>query len=65
MAGGVPAEDRWRYVIPGFGCIRWGAFVTHLHLNGYDSVLSIEHEVGAQPREEGFLRGSLHLEPLN
>ena len=61
---GVLGEGWWRYVIPGFGRIHWGELVTHLRLNGYDSVLSIEHEDETQSREEGFLRGSLHLEPL-
>lgn len=61
---GILGEGWWRYVIPGFGRIHWGEVVTHLRLNGYDSVLSIEHEDATQSREEGFLRGSLHLEPL-
>ena len=61
---GVLGEGWWRYVMPGFGRIHWGEFVTHLRLNGYDTVLSIEHEDESQAREEGFLRASLHLEPL-
>lgn len=52
----------WRYVIPGFGNINWGEFVSHLRLNGYDYVLSIEHEDATQTREEGFVRGAWYLE---
>ncbi len=52
----------WRYVIPGFGNIHWGEFVSHLRMNGYDYVLSIEHEDMTQTREEGFIRGAWHLE---
>ncbi|MCL4219275.1 MAG: sugar phosphate isomerase/epimerase, partial [Candidatus Hydrogenedentes bacterium] len=59
---GVYADGWWRYVIPGFGNINWGEYITHLRLNGYDGVLSIEHEDSTQTREEGFIRGALHLE---
>ena len=59
---GIYAGGWWRYVIPGFGNINWGEYITHLRLAGYDGVLSIEHEDGTQTREEGFLRGALHLE---
>jgi sugar phosphate isomerase/epimerase len=52
----------WRYVIPGFGNIDWGEYVTHLRLNGYDGVMSIEHEDPTQTREEGFIRGAVYLE---
>ena len=52
----------WRYVIPGFGNIDWGEYVTHLRMNGYDGVMSIEHEDGSQTREEGFIRGAVYLE---
>jgi len=59
---GVYAPGWWRYVIPGFGNIDWGEYISHLRMNGYDGVLSIEHEDGAQGREEGFMRGARHLE---
>ncbi len=51
----------WRYVIPGFGQIDWGTYIERLYNIGYDGVLSIEHEDGAQGREEGFIRGMRHL----
>ncbi|MCP4645999.1 MAG: sugar phosphate isomerase/epimerase [bacterium] len=59
---GVLAGGWWRYVIPGFGNIEWGEYISHLRANGYDGVLSIEHEDGTQSREEGFLRGAAYLE---
>ena len=59
---GVYAGGWWRYVIPGFGNIDWGEYIGHLRLNGYDGVLSIEHEDDSQTREEGFVRGAWHLE---
>lgn len=59
---GVYGKGWWRYVIPGFGQIHWGEFASHLRANGYDGVLSIEHEDSAQTREEGFARGAWHLE---
>lgn len=51
----------WRYVIPGFGQIDWGTYIERLYNIGYEGVLSIEHEDGAQGREEGFIRGMRHL----
>lgn len=59
---GVYAPGWWRYVIPGFGNIDWGEYISHLRANGYDDVLSIEHEDSTQTREEGFLRGANYLE---
>jgi len=59
---GVYAGGWWRYVIPGFGNIDWGEYISHLRVNGYDGVLSIEHEDGSQTREEGFARGAWYLE---
>ena len=59
---GIYADGWWRYVIPGFGNINWGEYITHLRMNGYDGVLSIEHEDGTQTREDGFLRGAAFLE---
>lgn len=51
----------WRYVIPGYGEIDWGIYIARLRRNGYDGVLSIEHEDGALGREEGFTKGLRHL----
>lgn len=59
---GIYAGGWWRYVIPGFGNINWGEYIAHLRMNGYDGVLSIEHEDGSQSREEGFKRGAWYLE---
>lgn len=52
----------WRYVIPGLGQIKWGEYIAALRRNGYNGVLSIEHEDGAVGREEGFLLGKKYLE---
>jgi len=52
----------WRYVIPGLGIVRWGEYLAALRRNGYNGVLSIEHEDGAVGREEGFLSGKKYLE---
>ncbi len=52
----------WRYVIPGLGQVRWGEYIAALRRNGYNGVLSIEHEDGAVGREEGFLIGKKYLE---
>ncbi|MFP3904247.1 MAG: sugar phosphate isomerase/epimerase family protein [Armatimonadota bacterium] len=53
--------DHWRYVIPGFGEIDWGVYTARLRDNGYDGVLSIEHEDRAFGREEGFEAGLKYL----
>ncbi len=53
--------DHFRYVIPGYGVIDWGEYVARLRDNGYDGVLSIEHEDRAVGREEGFIKGLRHL----
>ncbi len=49
-------------MIPGLGVIRWGEYIAALRRNGYNGVLSIEHEDGAVGREEGFLAGKKYLE---
>ena len=59
---GIYAGGWWRYVIPGFGNINWGEYISHLRAVGYDGVLSIEHEDGTQSVEEGFMRGAAFLE---
>jgi sugar phosphate isomerase/epimerase len=52
----------WRYVIPGLGQVRWGEYLAALRANGYNGVLSIEHEDSVVGREEGFLMGKKYLE---
>ena len=34
----------WRYCLPGFGQVHWGAYVGALLDVGYDGILSVEHE---------------------
>ncbi|MFQ6097981.1 MAG: sugar phosphate isomerase/epimerase family protein [Armatimonadota bacterium] len=51
----------WRYVIPGSGVIHWGQYIACLKYNGFNGVLSIEHEDAAVGREEGFVQGLRHL----
>lgn len=58
---GNQAHGWWRYVIPGFGAVRWGEYIGALRAVGYDGVLSIEHEDSAFGREEGFLAGKRYL----
>ncbi len=59
---GVYAEGWWRYVLPGFGIVRWGEYISCLAHCGYDGVLSIEHEDLSQPLEEGFIKAGWFLE---
>lgn len=58
---GVIGDGWWRYCIPGYGGINWGEYIAVLRDNGYNGVLSIEHEDRAFGREEGFLKGLRHL----
>ena len=58
---GNQSSGWWRYVIPGFGEIDWGVYIGRLRDNGYDGVLSIEHEDRAWSREAGFIKGNQHL----
>lgn len=51
----------WRYVIPGHGRVKWGEYIAALRRNGYNGVLSIEHEDGSLGREEGFIIGKNYL----
>jgi len=51
----------WRYVIPGFGSIQWGRYISRLRRAGYDGVLSIEHEDGTFSPEEGLEKGLKNL----
>lgn len=59
---GILGHGWWRYVIPGLGVIRWGEYIAALRRNGYDGVISIEHEDSAVEREEGFLIGKKYLD---
>jgi len=49
---GSQEDGWWRYVIPGLGEIDWGQYIGRLRRNGYNGVLSIEHEDSAVGREE-------------
>ena len=59
--GNQAARGWWRYVIPGYGESDWGVYIARLKDNGFDGVLSIEHEDRALGREEGFLKALAHL----
>ncbi len=58
---GILADDWWQYVIPGLGNIQWGEYVSHLRKNGYNGVMSIEHEDGSLNREQGFILAARFL----
>ena len=40
----LPFSRWWRYRLPGLGAIDWPRFISTLYENGYDRVLSTEHE---------------------
>ncbi len=61
---GYQGNGWWRYVLPGYGRIRWGEFIGTLRSVGYDGVLSIEHEDSAFPFHEGFTKASRYLNTL-
>jgi sugar phosphate isomerase/epimerase len=61
---GYNGDGWWRYVLPGYGRIRWGEFIGTLRKIGYDDVLSIEHEDSAFPAEEGFVKAARYLNTL-
>lgn len=61
---GYNGDGWWRYVLPGYGRIRWGEFITTLREVGYDGVLSVEHEDSAFPAEEGFIKSARYLNAL-
>ncbi len=58
---GIYGHGWWRYVIPGSGSIHWGEYINCLRTNGYQGVLSIEHEDGSLSRENGFILAAKHL----
>ena len=59
---GILSKGWWRYVIPGFGGINWGEYLSALREIGYDGTLSLEHEDAHQTAEEGINRGTAFLE---
>ena len=61
---GYQGDGWWRYVLPGYGRIRWGEFIGALRQIGYNGVLSIEHEDSAFPAEEGFIKAARYLNTL-
>ncbi|MCX8131811.1 MAG: sugar phosphate isomerase/epimerase [Clostridia bacterium] len=65
--GGGHGAGYWRYRMPGLGQVDWGKFIRVLKENGYDGVLSTEHEdpvyEGSREKvKEGLLLGKKHLE---
>ena len=61
---GSNGDGWWRYVLPGYGRIRWGEFITTLRQVGYDGVISVEHEDDAFSPEEGFVKSVRYLRSL-
>jgi len=41
--------------------IKWGEYIGALRRNGYNGVLSIEHEDSTRSPEEGFILGKNYL----
>lgn len=59
----------WRYRIPGLGEIDWNRFISTLQDNGYNNVISIEHEdpvwEGSEEKiKNGLKLGFRHLSPF-
>ncbi|MCU7492595.1 MAG: sugar phosphate isomerase/epimerase [Ignavibacteria bacterium] len=59
----------WRYRIPGLGEIDWNRFISTLQDNGYNYVISIEHEdpvwEGSEEKvKNGLKLGQRHLSPF-
>lgn len=57
----------WRYRMPGLGQVDWGKFIKTLRENGYEGVLSTEHEdpvyEGSKEKvKKGLVLGRKHLE---
>jgi sugar phosphate isomerase/epimerase len=61
---GSNGDGWWRYVLPGYGRIRWGEFLTTLRQVGYDGVISVEHEDDAFGPHEGFVKSVRYLRSL-
>lgn len=51
----------WRYRIPGLGEIDWMKFISTLQENGYDNVISIEHEDPVWEGSEDKVKNGLRL----
>lgn len=51
----------WRYRIPGLGEIDWMKFISTLQENGYDNVISIEHEDPVWEGSENKVKDGLKL----
>ncbi len=58
---GILGDGWWRYVIPGYGDIKWGEYIGELREAGYHGVLSIEHEDNTFSPEAGFRHGASYL----
>lgn len=58
-------RDRsFRFRIPGWGSINWKSIITELFMNGYDGVLSYEHEDVTMSRADGVDKTIAFLKPL-
>ena len=65
-------EPKWGYKaakMPGLGDVDWKAFIGELKKNGYDGVVSIEHEDNdyegsLEKVKEGLLIAGRHLRPV-
>jgi len=58
---GILGEGWWRYVIPGYGAIKWGEYIDTLRAVGYHGVMSVEHEDDTFEPEPGFFHGAQYL----
>lgn len=63
---GILDRSWWRYRMPGLGEINWRSFISALQENGYDGVLSTEHEDpiyhGSEEKtKKGLLLGQKYL----
>ncbi len=58
---GILGDGWWRYVIPGYGDIKWGEYIGLLREVGYRGVLSVEHEDNTFSPEAGFRHGAHYL----
>lgn len=63
---GSPGERAWEYVTLGYGHGErfWRGFVSALRMNGFDGVLSIEHEDPMMTAQEGIAKSVSFLAPL-
>lgn len=62
-------KNWWRYRLPGLGEINWKSFISALQENGYNGVISIEHEDpvwegSVEKVKKGLILGYRHLSPL-